>query len=73
MKWAILDRRVFNFGMDCLDAAWSCKFKRDLYWHELKDIGSFDFMRGIESVVKNVHWGDGLIPYKIRKVANVKH
>ncbi|HOW88180.1 MAG TPA: hypothetical protein PKV84_05960 [Candidatus Omnitrophota bacterium] len=67
-----LDKRIFDFGMDCLEGAFCGKFNRTAYWREVKEMGSFEFMRGIEFVVKTVTFGDGLIPYKIRKGGRLK-
>jgi len=66
-----LDPSIFEFGMDCVEAAFDCQFTRKAYWNELKDMGSFEFMRGIEYVIKNVTYADGLIPAKIRKGAKI--
>jgi len=67
-----LDKRIFDFGMDCLEGAFCGKFNRAAYWSEVKEMGSFEFMRGVEFVVKTVRFGDSLIPHKIRKGSKLK-
>lgn len=63
-----LDKRVFEFGMDCLEACLGGgKFDRNLWWKELREMGNFDFIHGVEFSMKNIEQFDGLLPIKIRE------